>query len=423
LRELFLYDALCLSSPGGFFTLQQSNATVPNSIVLKITDYTYDLPLERIALYPLQKRDESKLLIYNKGVLSHAVFKQVTEFLPKNSFLFFNDTKVIPARLYFKKDTGAEIEIFLLTPLKPSPLHAVTMAAKNASSWECTIGNLKRWNEGLTLVREIPGSILHANLVNREKGIVAFSWTGDLSFAEVITQTGETPLPPYIKRQAEPTDKDRYQTIYSHYEGAVAAPTAGLHFTEYVFAELKKKNIDHDFLTLHVSAGTFQPVKEENVHQHVMHREQIIVSRKNLSNILSNEFIVPVGTTSMRTLESIYWFGVKLLMNQGLDFIIEQEFPYQKEIGIARKVAIQKVIDYMKANKIETLVGETSIFIKPGYRFRVCNAIITNFHQPASTLILLIASFVGNDWKKIYAEALKNEYRFLSYGDSSLLIP
>jgi S-adenosylmethionine:tRNA ribosyltransferase-isomerase len=389
--------------------------------VLKISDYTYLLPQERIAYYPLPQRDESKLLVYNKGQIAHESFKHLTAFLPANSFLFFNDTKVIPARLHFRKGTGAEIEIFLLTPVKPSSLHVEAMAAKSTSTWQCTIGNLKRWSDNLTLVH--PHSALEARLLDRNQGIVEFSWSGNHTFAEVIMQAGETPLPPYIKRIAEPSDRIRYQTIFSHHEGAVAAPTAGLHFTENVFADLKKKKIDYDFVTLHVSAGTFQPVKEEDISRHVMHHEQIILSRKNVENILAHEVIVPVGTTAMRTLESVYWFGVKLLHEEKSPLLIEQEFPYRPETRISKKDSIEKVLHYMEVNNMQQLSGETSIFIRPGYEFKVCKALITNFHQPASTLILLVAAFVGDDWKKIYDEALKNDYRFLSYGDSSLLIP
>jgi S-adenosylmethionine:tRNA ribosyltransferase-isomerase len=390
--------------------------------VLKISDYTYELPQEKIAYYPLIRRDESKLLVYEKGEITHAVFKSLTDFLPSSSFLFFNNTKVIPARLHFKKESGADIEIFLLAPVKPSTLHAEAMSAKNSSTWECTIGNLKRWNEGLILHQANPLA-LKASLIDRSKGIVEFTWSSEASFADIIAQAGETPLPPYIKRDVESSDRTRYQTIYSHFEGAVAAPTAGLHFTERVFEDLEQKNIKHDFLTLHVSAGTFQPVKDENVSQHVMHHEQIVVSQKNLENILTYDVIIPVGTTSMRTLESVYWFGVKLIADENAPFVIEQDFPYESKNSVTKKESIEKVLGFMQRHNLETLTGETSIFIKPGYQFRVCKALITNFHQPASTLILLVASFVGPDWKKIYEAALKNDYRFLSYGDSSLLIP
>jgi S-adenosylmethionine:tRNA ribosyltransferase-isomerase len=391
--------------------------------VLNINDFTYDLPHDRIAAYPLPQRDESRLLVYNHGKVTHSQFNKLTDHLPSGAFLFFNDTKVIPARLHFKKDTGADIEIFLLSPIQPSSLLVTAMAAKNSATWECAIGNMKRWNSGLVLLKEVGPAKLEARLVDRQKALVEFSWTGDLTFAEVITASGETPLPPYIKREPETSDRERYQTIYSHFDGAVAAPTAGLHFTPKVFSQLSERNIHHDFLTLHVSAGTFQPVKENDVSKHVMHHEQIIVNKRNLENILSNDIIIPVGTTSMRTLESVYWFGVKLLHDANATFEIQQDLPYQSLRDISKNQAIEKVIGYMEALRLSTLAGTTSIFIKPGYRFRVCNALITNFHQPASTLILLVAAFVGPAWREIYDQALKNDYRFLSYGDSSLLMP
>ena len=391
--------------------------------MLNINDFTYDLPHERIAAYPLAQRDESKLLVYEHGKIAHSRFTHLAEHLPSDAFLFFNDTKVIPARLHFKKETGADIEIFLLTPFRPSSLLVTAMAAKHSSTWQCAIGNMKRWNEGRTLIKELGKTTLHAKLADRQKSLVEFSWTGDLTFAEIITASGQTPLPPYIKREPEPSDRERYQTIYSHFEGAVAAPTAGLHFTPKVFDKLAERNINHDFLTLHVSAGTFQPVKENDVSRHVMHHEQIIVNKHNLENILAHDKIVPVGTTSMRTLESVYWFGVRLLENVNATFEIAQDFPYQSSVDISKKQAIEKVMDHLETSGLSTLIGTTSIFIKPGYKFRVCSGLITNFHQPASTLILLVAAFVGPAWREIYDQALKNDYRFLSYGDSSLLIP
>ena len=390
-----------------------------------INDYVYDLPDDRIALYPLAERDKSKLLVYRNGAIQHHIFKNLVDFLPENSFLFFNDTKVIPARMHFKKQTGAEIEIFLLSPVAPSSIVSQAMAATKTTAWQCTIGNLKRWKENSLLEKSIHGITLKAELEDREKGIVRFTWQGDFSFAEVIAKTGETPLPPYLKRKAETNDRERYQTIYSHYEGAVAAPTAGLHFTDQVFHELSQKNIRHDFLTLHVSAGTFQPVKVDDVSQHTMHREQIIVTRKNLENLLEwGRFIIPVGTTSMRTLESLYWFGVKLLQDENATFEITQDEPYLPNTLLpSSKEAIEAVIEMFERKKLEALGGSTAIFIRPGYTFRICRGLITNFHQPGSTLMLLVAALVGSDWKKIYQSALDNDYRFLSFGDSSLLLP
>jgi S-adenosylmethionine:tRNA ribosyltransferase-isomerase len=391
---------------------------------LDINEYRYDLPVERIARYPLEKRDDSKLLVYQKGDISHANFKQLSNFIPQNSFLFFNDTKVIPARLQFRKETGAEIEIFLLNPVQPSSLLVEVMQTTNKCTWQCAIGNLKRWQPGVNLTKDVGAGRLTALLEDKENGIVTFTWQPEISFAEVVGLAGQTPLPPYLKRHAEPSDRERYQTIYSHHAGAVAAPTAGLHFTNAVFDSLRTKGISHDFLTLHVSAGTFQPIKTENVNDHNMHCEQIVISKTNIENLLvPGKFIIPVGTTSMRTLESLYWFGVKLSEDENSSFNIHQNEPYNKNTALTKHDAFKYVLRYMERYKTDVLIGETSIFIKPGYTFRVCNALITNFHQPGSTLILLVAAFIGHDWKRVYESALQNDYRFLSYGDSSLLIP
>lgn len=390
---------------------------------LKTSDYTYDLPQEKIAIYPLPRRDESKLLIYKKGKITHSTFFSLDEYLPEDTFLFFNNTKVIPARLHFRKNSGAEIEIFLLHPLSPSAIAAETMVARGHCSWRCAVGNLKRWSKGTVLKMKIKETVLEATLRETQGTIVDFNWGDDRTFAEVLHDAGETPLPPYIKREAEDLDRDRYQTVYSSLEGAVAAPTAGLHFTPEVFRKLEQKNIGYDFLTLHVSAGTFLPVKTENPDEHTMHREQIIVTRANVENLLkAGRLMTAVGTTSMRTLESLYWFGARLSRDPDSKFTISQadaETLPQPPAG----EALAAVMEYMDRHRMQDLAGETSIFIRPGYTFRVCKALITNFHQPASTLIMLVAAFVGQDWRKIYDEALKNDYRFLSYGDSSLLIP
>lgn len=391
---------------------------------LNIDDYTYALPPDRIASYPLEKRDESKLLVYNKGEIIHEQFKSITDYLPDETLLFFNDTKVIPARLQFSKETGAAIEVFLLNPVSPSPLLLEAMQTEKTCSWICTIGNVKRWKEGSTLIRRITGGTLEAVLQNKENGVVQFKWNSGHTFADVINDTGETPLPPYLNRKAETSDRERYQTIYSHYEGAVAAPTAGLHFTPEVFKLLELKHVMTDFLTLHVSAGTFQPVKVKNAQDHPMHNEQVVINRKNIENILLDKFIVPVGTTSMRTLESLYWYGTKLLKDPDAIFTISQNDPYAATGALpTRKEALTAVLDHMDKKKKDILTGETSIYILPGYLFRVCQGLITNFHQPGSTLMLLVAAFIGEDWRKVYANALVNQYRFLSYGDSSLLLP
>ena len=391
---------------------------------MNTSDYTYVLPPDKIAIYPLTQRDSSKLLVYNKGVISHTSFRTLPWHLPENAFLFFNDTRVIPARLHFRKETGALIEVFLLNPVSPSPLISETMATTQKCSWHCTIGNLKKWPPGTTLKKEISGCTLAATLIDRDKNIVGFSWETGESFAEIIRRSGETPLPPYIKRAPDENDQQRYQTVYSHYDGAVAAPTAGLHFTPATFEALDKKGIARDFLTLHVSAGTFQPIKTQSAEQHEMHEEQIIVNRANVANLLTpGRLITAVGTTSMRTLESLYWFGARLAQNPDAEFRVSQEDPYTFSNPPSASTALKVVADYMDTKDIDHLIGETSIYIRPGYSFKICDALITNFHQPASTLILLVAAFVGDDWRKIYEEALQSDYRFLSYGDSSLLIP
>jgi len=390
---------------------------------ISISDYTYTLPPERIAIYPLANRDQSKLLFYDRGAIDHQVFSSLPDLLPADSLLFFNDTKVIPARLHFQKDTGAVIEIFLLHPVLPSTLVMEAMQAHHRCTWQCTLGNLKRWKDE-PLFKTFHGITLKATLRDRETGLVEFEWATEHSFAEVVTLAGETPLPPYLHRKAEQADRERYQTIYSHHEGAVAAPTAGLHFTPAVFEQLNAKGIAHDFVTLHVSAGTFQPVKVENAVEHVMHNEQVVVTRANLTHLLAGRYIVPVGTTSMRTLESLYWYGVKLLKDPQAVFTISQHEAYAAaDRWPSRDEALRAVVGYMDRNQLDLLTGETSIYIMPGYTFRVCEALITNFHQPGSTLILLVAAFIGEDWRKVYNESLANGYRFLSYGDSSLLIP
>lgn len=391
---------------------------------MNASDYTYHLPPEKIAFYPLPQRDASKLLVYKQGKIIHSKFLALTDHLPDNTFLFFNNTKVIPARLQFRKESGATIEIFLLNPILPSPLLAQTLASTGQCSWHCTIGNLKKWHEGTTLQKNIDGKELQARLSGRQNGTVDFTWSGGVPFAALIREAGETPLPPYIRREAVLSDQERYQTIYSRYEGAVAAPTAGLHFTDEIFSLLRKRKISHDLLTLHVSAGTFQPIKTPDLQDHVMHEEQIIITRKNIENLLTpGRFITAVGTTSMRTLESLYWYGVRLIREPGSEFTIAQDEPYAGDEFPSVETALKAVEDHMVKRNLGELIGETSIFIHPGYTFRICQGLITNFHQPASTLILLVAAFVGEDWRKIYDEALTNEYRFLSYGDSSLLIP
>lgn len=390
---------------------------------IKTEEYTYHLPEGCIALHPLANRDQSRLLLCRGRAISHHRFTELPDLLPTDAALFFNDTKVIPARLLFQKETGATIEIFLLQPEERNQPIQLAMEAKGKARWQCTIGNLKRWKQESVLEINHNGITVQAS--HEGDGIVQFNWEPtDLTFAEIINSFGETPLPPYINRKAEEEDKKRYQTVYSHYEGAVAAPTAGLHFTDAVLAELTKRNIPTEFLTLHVSAGTFQPIKTKNAYEHTMHAEQMVVSKSSLEALLTKDKrIVAVGTTSMRTLESLYWYGVKLLRGGDQVFNIEQDYPYQHENFAlpSRSESIQAVLDAMKSK--EKVIGSTSIYIVPGYQFKVCEGLITNFHQPGSTLMLLVAAFIGPMWKSVYQEAIQENYRFLSYGDSSLLIP
>jgi S-adenosylmethionine:tRNA ribosyltransferase-isomerase len=423
--------------------------------MLDLSQYIYELPDERIARFPVEPRDSSKLLLYQNKQVAQTQFSDLGNHLPQNTFLVFNNTKVIPARLFFQKATGAVIEIFLLNPTEPSTVISQVMEATDTCTWACMIGNKKKW-KGEILSSRFKATVatveglkskvgdderfeieLKAELIDSEQNLVKFSWSESPStvknwdevsvfFSEIVKHFGEIPLPPYLNRKTEQKDYETYQTVYSKHDGAVAAPTAGLHFTENVFADLAQKDIQHDFITLHVGAGTFQPIKVTNVVEHKMHSEQIVFSRAFIENLLVNhDFIISVGTTSMRSLESLYWFGVKLVeSSDSIPFFIEKLIAYQdRKDKVLLEESLKAVLDYMDSLKIKTLVGETEIFIFPGYQFRVCKGIITNFHQPESTLILLIAALVGDDWQKIYDFALQNDFRFLSYGDSSLLIP
>jgi S-adenosylmethionine:tRNA ribosyltransferase-isomerase len=391
---------------------------------LNINDYTYPLSPEKIALHPLVERDQSKLQVYRQGKIEHSNFFNLADYLPENSFLFFNNTKVIPARLHFSEGNGANIEISLFHPVKPSSVEEI-MQVTQTCTWKCDINNSNQWAINTPLKKYIGESLLTAKLINLEENHVQFNWSSDQSFAELITVAGEIPMPAYLGRKADKDDSDRYQTVYSQREGAIASPIAGLHFTPKIFNVLNTRKVGYDFITLHISAGTFQSVTTKDASQHIMHHEQIIIDRMNINNLLTpDQFIIPVGTTSMRTLESLYWFGAKLLQNAGAEFKIAQDDPYTFEGKLpSKEEAFHAVAAHMDHHETDTLIGGTSIFIKPGYTFNVCRGLITNYHQPASTLILLVAAFVGKDWKIIYNEALKNDYRFLTYGDSSLLLP
>lgn len=395
---------------------------------IDLQSYVYDLPDARIAKYPMEVRDQSKLMVYEQGNISHWRFSDLPSRLPADTLLVFNDTKVIPARAHFRKPTGAVIELLLLHPELPTRIINDAMLVKQSCVWECMIGNKKRWKQGDELVSqiEVNGNPVRLTAVyhDYEHNLVRLTWDCDLSFLEIIKALGQIPLPPYLNRDTEEPDLETYQTVYAHYDGAVAAPTAGLHFTPEVFDALDKKGIRRSFLTLHVGAGTFQPIKVEKVTEHRMHSEQVVFTRALIDDLLrSVDHIVPVGTTSLRSLESLYWYGVKLFRKETREFSIDKLYPYpfnEDELPTARQ-SLQAIAGYMDAEGLSEVVGETEIFIFPGYRFRLCRGLVTNYHQPGSTLILLVAAFVGADWKQVYSEALEKDYRFLSYGDSSLL--
>jgi S-adenosylmethionine:tRNA ribosyltransferase-isomerase len=383
---------------------------------LHLDDYSYELPESRIAKHPPQERGTSRLLVYRQGTIQHHRFGDIVDQLPKGATLVFNDTKVIPARIILHKETGARIEIFLLEPLAPSKVHEEVMNSRQSWTWKCLIGNARKWKADTALAH--PSLPFTATRSGDDE--VTFAWEG-MTFSELLTEIGKIPLPPYIQREVEQADQERYQTVYSKFDGAVAAPTAGLHFTEQIIKQLEAKGVQTQYLTLHVSAGTFQPIKTDDITQHPMHNEQVWIQKQTIESLLAGSQTIAVGTTSMRTLESLYWFGVRLRHGQE-DFYIRKEDPYELA-PIDPKAALQGVLDYMHQRQWEQLGGQTEIFLYPGYTFRMCDGLITNYHMPKSTLILLIAAFIGADWRQVYQEALDNDYRFLSYGDSSLLIP
>ena len=396
-----------------------------------IDDFDYDLPDERIAKYPLQQRDSSKLLLWRNGELSESRFSEISSFLPENSLLVCNNTRVIQARIVFHKTTGARIEVFCLEPLFPSD-YALSLSATGSCEWKCMVGNLKKWKEGAleqTILFDGKDVTFSAELMETEGNThrIRFSWSDDtLSFSEILMLIGELPIPPYLHRKTEENDKKTYQTVYSKIEGSVAAPTAGLHFTPEVFDKLKSKNIETEELTLHVGAGTFQPVKSATIDTHTMHTETIAVPLDVIRHIqrkIGN--IIAVGTTSVRTLESLYYLGKGLLNTPSADgdlLNVSQWEPYENTNDIPVETALQNIIDYLEKNDQDTLHAETQILIKPGFQFRIISGMITNFHQPKSTLLLLVSAFVDGNWRKIYDYALSNDFRFLSYGDSSLLM-
>jgi S-adenosylmethionine:tRNA ribosyltransferase-isomerase len=397
---------------------------------ISIEAYDYPLPEHRIAQFPVPERDHSKLLIAKKNHLSEDVFHHITDYLPENSLILFNDTKVIRARMRFRKSTGARIEVFILEPVLPTAEVQNAFQVQGECTWKCFVGNAKKWKQGaLQLDFEHKDKRV---MLKAEKGetvgnahLVHFSWQpAELSFSDILMHSGSIPLPPYMHRETNAEDVERYQTIYARHQGSVAAPTAGLHFTPRVLERLEARNIRSDYVRLHVGAGTFKPVSSDTMADHEMHTEQVLVKKETLERLISRDFssLIVVGTTTTRTIESLYWYGLKLLSKPDAAFKIAQWEPYEKSADALPdvKTALQAVLDFMNRNELEVLQGETQIIIAPPYQFKLVDVLITNFHQPKSTLLLLVAAFYGENWRRAYDFALENDFRFLSYGDSCL---
>lgn len=399
---------------------------------IKISEFNYPLPDERIAKFPLSERDQSKLLVYRRGEVSEDRFTSLPNYLEAGEMMVFNNTKVIQARLHFRKETGALIEVFCLEPIAPND-YVLSFQQTHQCAWLCMIGNLKKWKEG-TLKRtiQVKGKDVTLCATRGEcRGTshwVDFSWDDDsLTFADVLEAVGELPIPPYLNRETQESDKRTYQTVYSKIKGSVAAPTAGLHFTEKVLKALDDKGIDREELTLHVGAGTFKPVKSEEIEGHEMHTEYISVNKRTIQKLIAHGGrTVAVGTTSVRTLESLYYIGILLSQNPDAnqeELHIKQWMPYENTLMLSAVESLQHILDYMDRHSLDALHTSTQIIIAPGYEYKIVKKIVTNFHQPQSTLLLLVSAFVKGDWRKIYDYALAHDFRFLSYGDSSLLIP
>ena len=416
-----------------------THSTILHPQSLSIDEFDYPLPNERIAQHPLSERDASKLLIYRQGEITQSHFSNISSFLPSDSLLLFNDTKVFQARIIFHKSSGARIEIFCLEPTAPTADYQIAFSNRAECYWKCLVGNNKKWKTGileLPIMIDQKKALLKAEKITQigETSIIRFSWEPEhLSFAAILDQSGLVPLPPYIHREADKEDKERYQTIYARLKGSVAAPTAGLHFTDRVFDSLAPKNITSAFVTLHVGAGTFKPVSASKLGEHEMHAEQISISPAVLKQLIAENDstgerkVFPVGTTSMRTIESFYWLGVRLIKKK-FDEVhpsVHQWDPYDKDLdtGISMRESIKALLDHITKTGSDRLIASTQLIIAPGYRYRIASGLITNFHQPRSTLLLLVSALIGEDWKKVYAYALDNDFRFLSYGDSCLLMP
>lgn len=399
---------------------------------IQIKDYNYELPDGRIAKFPIAQRDHSKLLVYNKGNVSEDMFYNIVNYLPKGSLMIFNNTRVIQARIHFRKETGALIEVFLLEPAQPADYEQMFQTTKRCS-WLCMVGNLKKWKEGsLKRTFEINGfEVTLTAMRSHEQGTsqwVDFHWDdAKVTFADILEHVGELPIPPYLNRETQESDKITYQTVYSKIKGSVAAPTAGLHFTDDVLHSIDGHGIDREELTLHVGAGTFKPVKSEEIAGHDMHTEYICVRRETLEKLIKHDACaIAVGTTSVRTLESLYYIGARLGNNPNAteeELHIDQWEPYDTNPQLKPVEALQNIVDYLDKNGMTSFHGSTQIIIAPGYKYKIVKMLVTNFHQPQSTLLLLVSAFVNGDWRKIYDYALAHDFRFLSYGDSSLLIP
>jgi S-adenosylmethionine:tRNA ribosyltransferase-isomerase len=433
---------------------------------ISIADFIYDLPQDQIAHYPLPERDASKLLIYQEGLIREDTYKNISRHLPENSLLIFNNTKVVEARILFRKSTGAQIELFCLEPPPEYPGIAAAMMQTCKVRWKCLIGGASKWKPGQVLSRPInmqpmlQGTSPTGNNNDKDEGndasgiadgilearylekledafLIELSWTpAHLSFAEMLHKAGLIPLPPYIRRVPEASDSERYQTIYAAHDGSVAAPTAGLHFSESIFTSLEQKNIQRSFVTLHVGAGTFLPVKSDTMEQHIMHTEYISVTRATLRTLITAlpRPVIPVGTTSLRTIESLYWLGLQITRDPAIapeDLAVHQWDPYESAIennsitatNISSEQALKALLSWMDRQELDQLMARTQLLITPGYDWKIANALITNFHQPESTLLLLVAAMIGDDWRKVYQYALDHQFRFLSYGDGSLLFP
>jgi S-adenosylmethionine:tRNA ribosyltransferase-isomerase len=416
-----------------------------------IAGFGYDLPQDRIAHRPLAERDQSKLLIYRGDSICEDIYRNIAHYIPENSLLVFNNTKVVEARILFQKDSGAQIEVFCLEPSPEYGSIATALAQTGSVRWKCLIGGASKWKPGQTLRKEIREErshlegivarpekigernslVLEARWAGKSEGcfLIELSWSPpELSFAELLHQAGLIPLPPYIRRNTEEADSDRYQTVYARHDGSVAAPTAGLHFTHAIFNSLGRRLIDHLFVTLHVGAGTFMPVKSDTLEEHTMHSEYILVEQETIKKLLesSGRVIIPVGTTSLRTIESLYWLGVKTITHPGIlpgDLVVGQWDPYGPADPFTVPEALLALLEWMERRGLTQLFTKTQLLITPGYDWKLTTALITNFHQPGSTLLLLVAALIGEDWKKVYRHALDHGFRFLSYGDGCLLFP